>query len=160
VAIAPAADAGADNAVALCASGPTLTLSGLLAGNPQAGGTWTGPDGTAVPDLIDPASAVAGAYLYVMPGPADCPADSATVQISIAAPAQAGSDATLDLCSSDAAASLFNALGGLPDAGGTWNGPSAVDPTGSLDPALAGSGLYTYIVAASAPCLSIQPTCK
>jgi gliding motility-associated-like protein len=154
VAIAPAADAGADNAVALCASGPTLTLSGLLAGNPQAGGTWTGPDGTAVPDLIDPASAVAGAYLYVMPGPADCPADSATVQISIAAPAQAGSDATLDLCSSDAAASLFNALGGLPDAGGTWNGPSAVDPTGSLDPALAGSGLYTYIVAASAPCLS------
>lgn len=154
VTIAPAANAGADNAVALCASGPQVSLFGLLAGNPQAGGTWTGPGGSAVPDLIDPALAAAGPYLFVVPGAAGCPADSATVLLSIAAPAHAGSDAALDLCSNDAAASLFNALGGAPDPGGTWTGPSPVDAAGVLDPALAGSGAYTYIVAATAPCLA------
>ena len=57
-------------------------------------------------------------------------------------PARAGTNGTLSVCegTSLTTTQLFAALGGTPNAGGKWS------------PALAGAGIYTYTVAAIAPC--------
>ena len=54
----------------------------------------------------------------------------------------AGNDGSLTICqgASVSAADLFAELGGTPEVGGTWS------------PAPAGAGVYTYTVAATAPC--------
>ena len=58
------------------------------------------------------------------------------------APVNAGTNGALSLCEGTTLTTtqLFAALGGMPNAGGKWS------------PALAGAGIYTYTVAAIAPC--------
>ncbi|MEO1547866.1 MAG: hypothetical protein AAFU74_14065, partial [Bacteroidota bacterium] len=64
------------------------------------------------------------------------------ITITLQAPPDAGSNGSLTICEGDivTAAQLFAQLGGTPDGGGTWS------------PALAGAGVYTYTVDATAPC--------
>ncbi|MBK6830583.1 MAG: hypothetical protein IPG92_07520 [Flavobacteriales bacterium] len=54
-------------------------------------------------------------------------------------------DGAITLCSTDAPASLFTQLGGTPDAGGTWSGPSPV-VGGMIDPATMNAGVYIHTV--------------
>ncbi|MFH6969898.1 hypothetical protein, partial [Flavobacterium sp. FlaQc-28] len=65
-----------------------------------------------------------------------------TVSVTEQAQPDAGTNGTLTICSGSTvtSGSLFAALGGSADAGGTWS------------PAFAGAGTYTYTVAATAPC--------
>jgi gliding motility-associated-like protein len=47
---------------------------------------------------------------------------------------------------------LFDLLGGTPQTGGTWTGPSGAPSNGVFDPASDPQGVYTYTVAAAAVC--------
>src|SRR5690606_16708333 len=111
-------NAGQDNAVALCEEGPAVSLMGLLAGSPQPGGTWTGPNGLSTPVTIDPATADPGPYTYLITGNATCPDDSAVVLLAINPAVDAGTDASLSVCSDGPPVDLFGLLGGSPDPGG------------------------------------------
>ncbi|MBK7287529.1 MAG: hypothetical protein IPI95_10725 [Flavobacteriales bacterium] len=143
-------DAGTDGSITLCSSDAAASLFAQLGGTPDAGGTWSGPS-TVTGGLINPASMSAGAYVYTVTGTAPCPVETATVNVTINTPPDPGTDGTITLCTSDAAASLFAQLGGTPDAGGTWSGPSAVTG-GMIDPATMNSGAYVYTVTGTAPC--------
>ncbi|HQV39014.1 MAG TPA: PKD domain-containing protein, partial [Flavobacteriales bacterium] len=143
-------DAGTDGSITLCSSDAAASLFAQLGGTPDAGGTWSGPS-TVTGGLINPATMSAGAYVYTVTGTAPCPVETATVNVTINTPPDPGTDGAITLCTSDAAASLFNALGGTPDAGGTWSGPSAVTG-GMIDPATMNSGAYVYTVTGTAPC--------
>ncbi|MBK9146644.1 MAG: gliding motility-associated C-terminal domain-containing protein [Flavobacteriales bacterium] len=143
-------DPGTDGAITLCSSDAPASLFAQLGGTPDAGGTWSGPS-PVVGGMIDPATMSAGVYTYTVTGTAPCPDESATVTVTINAPPDPGTDGAITLCSSDAAASLFAQLGGTPDAGGTWSGPSPVIG-GMIDPATMSAGVYTYTVTGTAPC--------
>lgn len=70
-----------------------------------------------------------------------------------------GTNGTISVCPSDPVFNLFDQLGGTPDTGGTWTGPSAVGGghLGTFDPGTNAPGVYTYEVTGSGPCSSGTP---
>ncbi|MBX2974204.1 MAG: PKD domain-containing protein, partial [Flavobacteriales bacterium] len=150
VVVSPLVDAGLDGTLTVCSTSGQQDLSSALGGTPGAGGTWSGPS-TVTGGQFDPATMSGGLYTYTIAGTAPCPSDAANVTVTINTPPNAGTDGTITLCSSDAPASLFAQLGGSPNTGGTWSGPSAV-VGGMIDPAAMNAGVYTYTVAGTAPC--------
>lgn len=146
-------DPGTNGAVSICATGATVNLIGQLGGSPDAGGVWTGPaPPLAGGDLgtFDPSINVAGTYTYTVTGTA-CPGVSADVVVTITPAPDAGINGSHDFCSSDLPANLFNDLGGTPDNGGAWTGPSVLSggDLGTFDPATNVAGVYTYTVSAA-----------
>ncbi|MBS1568501.1 MAG: gliding motility-associated C-terminal domain-containing protein, partial [Bacteroidetes bacterium] len=127
-----------------------IDLFAQLVGTPDAGGAWSGPS-AVVGGLFDPATMAAGVYTYTISVPPPCVDATSTVTVDVVAPPNPGADGSLTLCISSPAASLFDALGGTPDAGGTWSGPSAV-VGGLFDPATMIAGDYTYTVNGNSPC--------
>jgi hypothetical protein len=135
-------NAGTNGTLTICA-GSTVNAAQLFAqlgGTPAAGGTWS------------PAFAGAGVYTYTVAAVAPCTGNAtATVTVTEQAQPNAGTNGTLSICSTASAQSLFAQLGGTPDAGGSWSGPSTVIGD-NYDPATMNPGVYTYTVAAVAPC--------
>ncbi|MBK8949919.1 MAG: hypothetical protein IPM68_13995 [Flavobacteriales bacterium] len=96
---------------------------------------------------------LAGVYTYTVTGAAPCPSESANVTVVVNTPPDPGTDGSITLCSTDAPADLFTLLGGTPDAGGAWSGPSTLTGS-SFDPGSMLAGVYTYTVTGAAPCPS------
>lgn len=90
-----APDAGNGTTVTLSPDDPPVSLTSLLGGTPDAGGTWTGPDGTEVPDTIDPATAAPGLYVYTVPGTPPCSdaSSSLAIIITVSVPEMSGGGA-------------------------------------------------------------------
>jgi gliding motility-associated-like protein len=88
-------------------------------------------------------------------GVAPCTNASATVTVSENGSADAGTDGTVTVCSNGASVDLFTQLGGTPDVGGTWSGPSPISG-GQFDPSSMLPGTYVYTIAAVAPCTAVS----
>jgi len=147
---------GTNGSLTLCISSPAASLFSALGGTPDAGGTWSGPS-TVTGGLFNPASMTAGDYTYTVNGVAPCPAESAVVSVAVVAAPDAGTPGSTTLCSSDAAIDLFALLGGTPDAGGAWSGPSVVTG-GQFNPAAMQPGVYTYTINVPPPCVNVSST--
>ncbi len=154
VVVNSSSDPGTFGTAVLCASGDPVLLSSFLGGTPDPGGAW---DLNGVPhtDLIDPASDAEGDYFYTVPSPAPCAATFAAVTVTIATEPDPGTDGLRTVCTSDAPVDLFAELGGTPDIGGTWSGPSSVTD-GQFEPATMTAGDYTYFIEVPAPCTSVS----
>ncbi|MEZ4740590.1 MAG: hypothetical protein R2818_14815, partial [Flavobacteriales bacterium] len=151
-------DAGGPGAIGVCAISAGFSLFDELTGTPQAGGTWTGPDGTATIAQYTPGTSVPGTYTYEVIGTAPCPNASATVNVTENDLPNAGNDSTVYLCNSGPVLQLADLLGGAPDPGGTWIGADGLPGAATLDPAVDISGAYTYTVSGVAPCPFAQAT--
>jgi hypothetical protein len=135
-------DAGTNGALAICA-GSTLTgpqLFAALSGTPEGGGNWS------------PALAGGGTYTYTVTAVAPC-AVNATAQVVVSeqAPPHAGTNGSIIVCDGAAPFSMFTLLGGSPQTGGAWSGPSTVLGD-TYAPSTMDPGTYTYTVTAIAPC--------
>src|SRR5690606_2398637 len=76
------------------------------------------------------------------------------VQITAQPRPESGVDGFVSLNVFDSPVNLFSILGGNPDTGGDWSGPSVLSggSLGTFDPSVNASGLYTYEVNGVAPC--------
>ncbi|MBK7752016.1 MAG: gliding motility-associated C-terminal domain-containing protein [Flavobacteriales bacterium] len=156
VTITSSPDAGIDGAVTACDQGAAIGLFAELGGSPDAGGTWTDPNGVAHSGNFDPATDIAGNYTYSIGALAPCVADQSIVAVTITSSPDAGVDGAVTVCDQGAAIGLFAELGGTPDPGGTWTDPNGVAHSGSFDPATDIAGNYTYSIGALAPCVADQ----
>ena len=156
ITIHPAPDAGIDGSITVCGNGGQYNLFSSLGGTPQTGGTWTGANG-AFDGMYDPSVNAPGTFIYSIDGTAPCGSSSAMVIVNETSSPNAGLDALASFCPSDLPVDLFTLLGGTPDIGGSWTGPSA-DMTGTFDPAIHAEGLYTYTIEALSPCVSDAST--
>lgn len=146
--------AGADNAATFCRTAGTQALLPLLGGIPTPGGTWTSPTGASLGANINTATAATGTYTYTISPSAPCLSDQSTLSIVLIDQPDAGPDGTLLLCAAGAASDLSTGLSPNADAGGTWSAPDGSVTDTSLDPAIEAAGIYTYTIAATAPCVA------
>lgn len=155
----PASDPGIDGTLSACTTGPVEDLFDALNGAPMPGGAWTAPGGAPHTGTVDPATASSGPYIYTLPANGPCPAASATVDVSISSPPDAGGSGTVYLCSSNTVPyAMITGLSGTPDAGGTWTGPDGLAHGPEFTPGSDTPGDYTYTVSAPPPCASGSST--
>jgi len=142
-------DAGSNASFAICSTTAPTNLFPHLGGNPDPGGQWSFND-EPHPGYYVPATDQPGSYTYTVPGAGPCPAATAIVVVAEPQAPDAGTDATLTLCNNAEVQVMTAALGGAPDANGTWSGPSTTN--GLFNPASMLAGIYTYLVPGEPPC--------
>ncbi|MBS1581307.1 MAG: lamin tail domain-containing protein, partial [Bacteroidetes bacterium] len=99
-----------------------------------------------------PAITVSTSNTYTVTATALGCSGTASANVTISTPVNAGTNGSTTVCSIDAPFSLFALLGGSPDAGGTWTGPTNAAHSATFNPATDAGGVYTYTVTAEAPC--------
>jgi gliding motility-associated-like protein len=110
---------GLSNAITLCSTAPPSNLLEALNGNPLDGGTWTSPSGQATDGLFDPQTEPAGSYTYYYPN-LGCPMNGSTLNISVEAPINAGSNGSASICQSTPIFDLNSMLSSNASSNGTW----------------------------------------
>ncbi|MBK9175413.1 MAG: gliding motility-associated C-terminal domain-containing protein [Flavobacteriales bacterium] len=145
-------NAGVSTNTSACSNSAPASIFTDLGPSAQPGGSWTDPIGNPFSGVFNPAINGPGGYTYTIAGTPPCPTASATVTMSIVQASDPGTNSTLSLCTSNPLTNLFNALGGAPQAGGTWTSPSGTAISGTINPATTASGNYTYTLPASGPC--------
>ena len=146
-------DAGDDATIEVCNNDAPFDVLALL-------GPDADPDGNFTPPLpgnqFDPATDLAGNYLYTVSGNGTCPDDNATVTIVVVdQPADAGQDGSATFCIADPTVALFDLLEGTPQSGGEW---SPELPADAFDPSENPAGVYTYTVTTPCETASAQVT--
>lgn len=159
VVVNQAPNAGTNATDVVCSSQAPFTLISKLGGTPNAGGTWTGPDGLAFPSgTYTPGASATGAYTYTVAGVSPCLAASSVVAITEHRQPVAGTNGSFSSCSTDDPITLFEELGGTPDAGGTWTAPGGGNNNGVFLPGTSAQGVYTYTLIATSPCVEATAT--
>lgn len=147
--------AGIDSSISICSDATPISLSIGLQGTPDLGGVWR-RNGIIVPGIYNPSVDEPGVYTYTVSGSGPCPDATASVTVIEPQASNAGADGALNLCNNDAPLVMTDALGGNPDAGGSWSGPS---PTaGNFNPSTMNAGVYAYTVSGTAPCANASAT--
>jgi len=132
-----------------CNDANNIDLFTGLDGTQDAGGVWQDTDGTGAltGNIFDATGFPAGTYdfTYFVAASAPCVDASTLITVTIEAPLNAGTDATLDVCSDNGTTDLFTLISPA-DVGGTWS-PVLASGTGVFDPLadlLTGTRTYTY----------------
>ncbi|MCB0791557.1 MAG: gliding motility-associated C-terminal domain-containing protein [Flavobacteriales bacterium] len=158
ISINQAPDAGASDQVMVCSIDPPFDLIDRLGGTPDVTGSWTDPNNNAFPSgMFIPGTSLPGIYTYSVPGVSPCSNAVSTVEVQVTLAPNAGTNASITVCSDDANIDLFGLLGGNPDPGGSWTGPGGAH-NGTYHPATEPGGTYTYTVAGQGPCADDQAT--
>lgn len=142
-------NAGQDvESLIVCEQAPAIDLFTYLGVEAMPNGTWS-PALASGTGVFNPALDAAGTYTYTVPGVGPCPEDSATITVNLVPEVNAGEDNTIEVCSYEAAFSLFDLLGPTAQLGGVW---SPALENGMFNPQVNLSGVYTYTLAAIEGC--------
>lgn len=149
----PTVNAGPDQT--LCAGELPVNLNGGFGGS-ATGITWSGgngtfgmatdPNTTYTPTATEIASG--SVTLTINSTGSPCPQVSDDVTITIVPDPDPGTNNSIVLCDNAPVTSLLGELGGTPESGGSWNGPSTLwgGDSGDFNPATMTPGTYVYSV--------------
>ncbi|MBK6539893.1 MAG: gliding motility-associated C-terminal domain-containing protein [Flavobacteriales bacterium] len=143
--------AGINGNHTVCGNGTPFSLATFLGGTPDPGGSWTGPGVAPHGQIYDPANDVPDVYTYTVAGIPPCANATATVVVQEVVPPNAGTNATVSVCTTAPAFALIDSLNGTPQPGGSWTGPGGA-MNGTFVPGTSPQGQYTYVVAGTLPC--------
>ncbi len=140
-----------DTNVTIC-SNVTTDLLEAIDGNPETGGTWT-PALASGGDIFDPNIDLPGTYNYSYV--ATCANISVDITVAIQQAPNAGTNNTIDVCSTDPQIDLFSLLGNNVAVGGVWS-PAMASGSGIYDPSIDADGIYTYTIESDGICDEIS----
>lgn len=151
--------AGTDAFLTLCTSGISTDLFPYLSGA-TPGGTWDDPNATGglTGSVLSPALLGPGTYTFTYTVDQSGCANSATITVAVNAAPKAGLNSMITVCSTDPPFTMYQELGGTPNAGGAWTAPNGAVVSGVFDPSVDLPGLYAYAVAGDPPCLNETST--
>ncbi|MFT3884701.1 MAG: gliding motility-associated C-terminal domain-containing protein [Flavobacteriales bacterium] len=158
ISVNTAPNAGTNGSTSICSDASSFSLFGLLGGTPDTGGSWRDPDNQSVNGTYVPGTSRGGAYLYTVIGTPPCANDISVVTVNEVRKPVAGTNGTLQVCSTDGPVDLFTRLGGTPDVGGTWTAPGGGTSSGVFIPGANPAGIYTYTVPGTSPCPNATAT--
>lgn len=148
-------NAGIDATYTVCSTTAPFQLFTVLGGTPSGSGSWLSPTNAPFAGTFTPGTTPAGIYKYIVLGNPPCANDTAFVTVVVNQAPNAGTNASSTICSSQAPFNLITVLGGTPNAGGSWVGPTNQPfPGGLYTPGTTTPGAYTYTVTGLAPCLN------
>ena len=78
--------------------------------------------------------------------------DTASIEVAVQNPPQAGQNGNVSVCANGDTLTLFEQLGGSPEAGGFWLNPNFTGHSGTINPDNDLHGNYTYIVTGNGIC--------
>lgn len=140
--------------------GTLLDWSIAFAG-PSVSYAWSPATGLSSTSVLTPTANPTSTQTYTLTATNSCGCTgSATATVAVVNPPVAGTNGSASVCSNGASINLFSFLGGTPSTTGTWSGPSATTGgyLGTLNPATAVSGTYTYTVIGTSPCPNATAT--
>lgn len=140
-------NAGSNGILDICSGDMNVPLSNGLGGTPDGSGTWFLGGNPVGPTVNGDAVNNGAMYTYVV-GPAGCQS-TAQVQINLIASPNAGTflPGPHVFCESDSPVDLFTLFDTPPNqiSAANWSGPGGFTG-GTLNPATAQSGTYTYTI--------------
>ena len=106
--------AGAYTSISICSSDTIFNLLDVMNGFPDSWGTWYDDTWNIVSNSFDPSTDPGGAYRYVIGGTANCPGDTADLDITLFNLSGVSITSTPNACSDDNSFTLTaNPTGGL-----------------------------------------------
>ncbi len=144
--------AGNDQQIELCETAGIVDMQNYLDLSADQGGVWSNQSG-----LFDASNNAQGHVSYVLNDTAGvCTSDTAYFDIHVHSQPQAGFNNTIVLCGTqNTLIDLTDSLVGSPSLSGYWmHENDTVDAQWTISSL--NNGLYTYIVEAQAPCLSVH----
>ena len=140
-------EAGPDGIWTICSDGFPVDLFDMLDVSANLTGVWFN---NGIP--FNGEADAGGDFLYIDYADVPCSNDTAFITLDVSQEAYAGENGTVQVCNDDPPLTLFSALTGAPQTGGTWTGPGGSPHSGTFIPGTDGFGLYTYTVDAIEPC--------
>lgn len=153
-----APDAGVDGFLTICGNGASVDLDGVMPGGP--GGTWIDSNSTGGLNgsQLNPSLLAPGTHTFIYTVEDLGCSDSAMLTVVVLAPADAGTNATITVCSTDPPFTMYPVLGGSPGAGGAWTSPTGALMNGVFNPSTDPPGVYAYTVVGDPPCMNATST--
>ena len=136
-------------------SGTPATVTATASPSGTYSYVWTVPTGAANPGNVATfTTSTAGVYSVIVSNTStNCPSLPGQTTVVINPIPDAGTDGILNICSNQNSVDLFNSLLGTPQAGGSWS-PALNSGSGTFNPAVDVSGIYTYTITGIAPCVN------
>lgn len=150
VSITPNPIAGTSTTVTLCTNQDPINLFSLLGSSAQTGGVWS-PTLSSGSGIFDPLVDLAGIYTYTVAGDDSCADATAQVQVILIIGVNAGTDASVSLCTNSGIINLLTYLGPNAQTGGTWT-PMLASGSNLFNPLVDAAGTYTYSFESAQEC--------
>ena len=140
----PGQDAGELVSIDICTGTGNTNLFNRLEGTPAPGGTWTDPAGNAHSGIFNPSTQQGGLYTYTVD------VNGCTVQsgvfVTVIQNADPGLSTTYLICETYEPFALTDVLAGTPDTFGQWFDGNQQPFSGTYDPAVDATQLFTYMI--------------